>query len=831
MISADDAGGSVESIAIVSNATLNVTNNGGTIQATGFNGVGVLGSDTTTVQNNGGTISGSLDGVNTNTAATTSITNSGMIAGTGRDGIRVNTASITNNAGGTVTGATGIFFRAGNGPSTVFNAGTITGTGGTAIQFSTGSVGNTLTLGPGFVINGNVLGAGSDIFQLGGTTGTGSFNLSNIGAQYTGFGTFNVISQTWNATGTSSQNWTIFPGATLQLVDGNAGNGGNGTITGNVTDNGTFAVNRSDTYTFGSLISGTGAVQQNGTGTLVLTNVDTYNGATTVNAGTLEVDGSIATSILATVNGGTLSGIGVVGNTQINTGTLAPGNTANPTGTLTVTGSLTFQSAAFYMVGISGSNASKAGVSGMATLGGATVTIANGSTPQIGTTYTILTATSGVSGTFNPTVTFGNLTGTLSYDPNDVFLTFNFSTITPLLPPGAPVNVVNVANAISNFTSGGGALPAGFQTLFNFSPSQLVNALSQLDGEAATDAEKGAFALMTQFLDLMLDPFVDGRSGGLGAGASNFAPEREASFPPDIAVAYGAVLKAPPKPTFDRRWTVWGAGFGGANNTNGNAAIGSNNVRASDFGFVVGADYHYSPDTVFGFALAGAGTNWGLAQGLGGGRSDAFMAGGYGITHLGPIYLAGDFAFANHWFTTNRTALGDQLTARFNGQSYGARVEAGYRYAMPVNAAIVGVTPYAALQSQWFHTGSFNETDPTGGGFGLAFNAMNANDTRSELGAHFDDLTTLGGMPVQLRARVAWAHDWVTNPTLGAVFQALPGAAFTVNGAAPPKNSALTTAGAQFYLTPQLSFLVKFEGEFASGSQTYAGTGTVRYQW
>lgn len=207
------------------------------------------------------------------------------------------------------------------------------------------------------------------------------------------------------------------------------------------------------------------------------------------------------------------------------------------------------------------------------------------------------------------------------------------------------------------------------------------------------------------------------------------------------------------------------------------------------------------------------------------------MAGGYGITHLGPIYLAGDFAFANHWFTTNRTALGDQLTTRFNGQSYGARVEAGYRYAMPVNAAIVGVTPYAALQSQWFHTGSFNETDPTGGGFGLAFNAMNANDTRSELGARFDDLTTFGGMPVQLRARVAWAHDWVTNPALGAVFQALPGAAFTVNGAAPPKNSALTTAGAQFYLTPQLSFLAKFEGEFASGSQTYAGTGTVRYQW
>jgi uncharacterized protein with beta-barrel porin domain len=549
----------------------------------------------------------------------------------------------------------------------------------------------------------------------------------------------------------------------------------------------------------------------------------------------LQVDGSIATSFVTDIFlGGTLRGTGTVGDTQVLSGTLAPGNALNPTGALIVRGSLTLESAALYMIGIIGStSATTTVVANTATLGGATVQVASGSTVTPGVKYTILTTIKGgtVSGTFNPAVTFGTLKGTLSYDATDVFLTFAFPTLTPLLPPNAPSNVVNTAGGIDNFVNGGGTLPAAFQNLTNLSPSQLVNALTHLDGEAATDAEKGAFTLMTESLGLLLDPSVDGRTGGLGTGASNFAPEQEASFPPDVALAYAALVKAPPKPKFEQRWTVWGAGFGGSNTTNGNATIGSNNVTASDFGFVVGADYHYSPDTLLGFALAGAGTNWGLAQNLGGGRSDAFMVGGYGITHFGPAYLAADAAFANHWFSTSRNALGDQLTARFNGQSYGARLEAGYRYAMPVNGAIVGVTPYAAVQGQWFHTAAYNETDNTGGGFGLSFGAMNARDTRSELGGRFDELTMLGGMPVQLRARIAWAHDWVSNPTLGAVFQALPGGAFTVNGATPPKDSALTTAGAQFYLTPQLSFLAKFEGEFASNSQTYAGTGTLRYAW
>ena len=47
--------------------------------------------------------------------------------------------------------------------------------------------------------------------------------------------------------------------------------------------------NRSNTYTFAGTISGTGAVNQIGSGTTVLTGVNTYSGGTTISAGVLSV--------------------------------------------------------------------------------------------------------------------------------------------------------------------------------------------------------------------------------------------------------------------------------------------------------------------------------------------------------------------------------------------------------------------------------------------------------------------------------------------------------------------------------------------------------------
>src|SRR5262249_35815238 len=144
----------------------------------------------------------------------------------------------------------------------------------------------------------------------------------------------------------------------------------------------------------------------------------------------------------------------------------------------------------------------------------------------------------GLIGTFSGVS--GNLPGfseSLSYTATDVILNLSANL-------GAlgcfTINQCNVANAISAFFNNGrGTLPPNFLALFNLAGGNLATALTLLSGEPATGAQQVAFKLMDQFLLLMLDPFVDGRSGVAGAGgpAFAFAPEREA-LPEEIALAY-----------------------------------------------------------------------------------------------------------------------------------------------------------------------------------------------------------------------------------------------------------------------------------------------------
>ena len=313
------------------------------------------------------------------------------------------------------------------------------------------------------------------------------------------------------------------------------------------------------------------------------------------------------------------------------------------------------------------------------------------------------------------------------------------------------------------------------------------------------------------------------------ASILGFANRQAAGFPEDIALAYAMVTKAPPPPktAFEQRWTVWGTAYGGYNRTDGDPTTGSGTLTARVYGSIVGIDYHFTPYTQVGFSLGGAGMNWGQGPSSSGSGS-SIQLGVNGATHAGPAYIAAFLNAATSRFNTTSFIGADEIAAKFDAEDYSARLEGGYRYSVLPR---VGITPYAALQFQYFHTPNINQADLSGGGMGISTNAMDATDTRSELGARFDTVQIINGVPLVWRARAAWAHDWYSNTSVTAVFPTLPGTSFILAGAELPTDSALASLEAELHLTSQWSLAAKFDSQLASTSQTYAGIATLRFAW
>jgi len=279
--------------------------------------------------------------------------------------------------------------------------------------------------------------------------------------------------------------------------------------------------------------------------------------------------------------------------------------------------------------------------------------------------------------------------------------------------------------------------------------------------------------------------------------------------------------------------SVWGAGFGGSQTTDGNTTFGSNTTTSRLFGVAAGADYRFSSSTIAGFALAGGGTSFGV-NGFGSGRSDLFQAGAF-VTHtIGAAYVTGALAYGWQDVTTDRTVTVagiDRLRAQFNTNAFSGRAEAGYRFVSPWIGG-VGITPYAAGQFTTFDLPAYTEQVVSGANTSaLAYNSKSVTASRSELGFRADKSFAMQGAILTLRGRAAWAHDFNPDRAVGATFQTLPGASFVVNGARQASDAALTTASAEVKWMNGWSATGTFEGEFSNVTRSYAGKGAVRYSW
>jgi hypothetical protein len=461
--------------------------------------------------------------------------------------------SVVNNAVINAAGGDGIFaFNFGNGDVSVTSTAPITVTGATSqngIEVFSAEVGNISV-----VTGANITTSNGNGIQTT-SAGVGTTTINVLGGTIQG-GTSGITSA---SAGGPIQ---IDNSATIQNISGLPGDlavatsgGGNATLINN-----TRAVV-------------TGTVSMAGTGTNSFANAGIWN---TLGTSTFAGSSSINNSGTINVFGATtFSGL----TTLTNSGILSLAVGSGAVSRLTITGNLAFQSGAAYLVQIRPSAASLTNVSGTASLAG-TVEAAFASGAYTGKIRYDILHSGGLGGsTFGSLVTANlpaGLDATLSYSATDVFL-----SLAAVLGSGGGLNAnqQNVATSLNNFFNNGGTLTPAFMSVFGLSGGSLATALSQLSGEVGTDAERSAFQLTNEFLGLMLDPFVDGRLGGfgnatvVGSQAVDFAPEQAERLPPEIALAYGSILnKAPPKPTFEQRWTAWGAAYGGGHGASGDSA-------------------------------------------------------------------------------------------------------------------------------------------------------------------------------------------------------------------------------------------------------------------
>lgn len=277
------------------------------------------------------------------------------------------------------------------------------------------------------------LNAGADISTIGNGiyfnngTGTVAFNHGGtytVAHQLQGAGSVSIESGTTVFTGgtTYTGTTTVASGATLRI-----GNGGTtGQLHSNVNNSGTLAFERSNAITYAAALSGTGALDKLGAGTLTLTgNSPTYTGLTRVQAGALVI-GSVAGGpgqlggAVQLSAGTTLGGHGYLGALS-GSGTVAPGSSI---GTLTVTGTADLSTSTLRAeIDAAAPAADLLAVGGTATLTGGTLHISNlAGTPTAGQSFTLLTAST-VNGEF-ATVTFAQsypgLVQSVQYTPTAV---------------------------------------------------------------------------------------------------------------------------------------------------------------------------------------------------------------------------------------------------------------------------------------------------------------------------------------------------------------------------------------------------------------------------
>ncbi|WP_246327031.1 autotransporter outer membrane beta-barrel domain-containing protein [Burkholderia guangdongensis] len=729
-----------------------------------------------------------LSGANTYTGGTT-LSNGGLVAGsgtalgtgalnvTGPGGTLATNASgtalpnaVNLGAGSTLTvggannlGLNGPIAGAGNlavaGPSTTTLSGANTYTGST-------------TIGPGSTL---AVGAG------GGLSPGSPVELAGAGA-------------TLNASGAT----------TPQSIAGLSGTTGSAVNLGATP----LTVNPTGTGVFAGTLSGTGPLTLSGPGTQVLSGTSTLSGPTTVNAGTLEVDGSLAKSPVTVGHGATVAGNGVIGGLVVSGGGTA--SVPQVGQRLTVAGNAAFQPGSTLQVAVTSQQGSGLNVTGSATLGGGTVEVlASRAQYQPNQTYTILSAGAGVQGQFSGVrSTYAFLTPTLQYDASRVLLA--------LTPNGTSFSSVATTPNGQAVAGALGTLGAGnplFNVVLTSDAPTARTAFAQLGGDLYPST-RTALLLDSRFVrDAVLDRADRGGFSGVAGDAGEACGGCEAPVSADDGTASLDARLASQNgctPTASPTRAVWGRLYGSHGRLSGDDA---SSVSRNLYGFVVGADApvsdHWRVGIAGGASRSLLGTDSNQSATATGGTLALYASGQYDA-----LGVRGGVAQAWYRVDSERNpsfgGFSDHDTAGYNASATQVFGEVGYSMTLR-NLAF---EPYVGLAYVNVSTGGFTES---GGAAALKGDSGSTGVGYSTLGVRAStDVATMANGKVSVFGKIGWQHAFGGTVPTSTLSFASGGASFGAGGVPVARDSMLLGLGVDARVAKNLTLGLSYGGQFGS---------------
>ena len=604
-----------------------------------------------------------------------------------------------------------------------------------------------------------------------------------------GSGSWNLTDTNWtNAAGDQNDPWNsnfaVFQGAAgtvtvddtidftgLQfMTDGYEIAAGKGTLSTGATP-ANVRVDPGVTATISAPISGTGGIDKLDTGTLVLNGDHTYTGDTMVSGGLLVVNDSLVSAVNVAADG-RLGGNGQIGGLSVS-GAVGPGNSI---GTLNVAGDISFAAGSFYNVEVlpDGTSDLIAGT-GTAMLNGGTVNVlAGGQNYNSTTDYTILTAASGVTGTFDAvTSNLAFLDPTLSYDANSVMLNLTRNDVA-FAAIGQTPNRISVGTAIQSMGTG-----------------VLVDAILNQDADTARDA-------------------FDQLSGEIH-------PSIRTAMVEDTRLPRNAVLN---RLASGPGGAVWGQAWGNLGDSYGDR----NGIKLSrdSYGGVIGADLALRESLTVGVAGGYSDVDLDLREragsagpDLGSGSVKTIHVLGYiGIQSAGfSIRAGGGYGWSD--IDTSRTVafgnFNDRLTAQYDGSVIQGFGEVGYEFGLGEGF----VEPFAGVTFVRARTDGFAEN---GADAALTGGRERENTTLSSAGLRFGTSDTA---PFSVHGKAGWLHTYGgLTPITRVAFDTE--SSFLVEGARQSRDAGFAQIEARYRLSETSSFGLSYDGVLGESSQDHA---------